>query len=276
MRRLIIPIFLVCTCLGELSAQNIEGGLLLGNTQYFGDLNPKARFNAPRWHAQALVKYNIDERFVLRGNMTFGRLFYSDVLSGDAFNARRNLSFRTNILEVSGGLEFNFLEFSMVKKSYRFSPYLFIGIGFTYFNPQAEYAGEWYDLQPLGTEGQNDVSYSNTKPYKLVTAILPTGFGFKYNLGRRINVGVEYVHRIAFTDNLDDVGGVYPSPLSLPNGGSGVAAALSDRSGEVGEPIGNEGFQRATSSKLDAYLMGGVWMTYLLSYEKCPKISRLR
>ena len=46
MRRLIIPIFLLCTCLGELSAQNIEGGLLLGNTQYFGDLNPKARFNA--------------------------------------------------------------------------------------------------------------------------------------------------------------------------------------------------------------------------------------
>ena len=276
MRCLFIPIFLFFTCVGDLAAQNIEGGLLLGNTQYFGDLNPKARFNAPRWHAQALVKYNVDERFVLRGNMTFGRLFYSDVLSGDAFNARRNLSFRTNILEVSGGLEFNFLEFSMVKKSYRFSPYLFIGIGFTYFNPQAEYAGEWYDLQPLGTEGQNDVSYSNTKPYKLVTAILPTGFGFKYNLGRRINVGVEYVHRIAFTDYLDDVGGVYPSPLSLPNGGSGVAAALSDRSGEVGEPIGNEGVQRATSSKRDAYLMGGLWMTYLLSYEKCPKISRLR
>ena len=99
---------------GTLSAQNIEGGLLLGNTQYFGDLNPKARFNAPRWHAQALVKYNIDDRFVLRGNMTFGRLYYSDKLSGDAFNAR-NLSFRTNILEVSGGLEFNFLEFSMSK-----------------------------------------------------------------------------------------------------------------------------------------------------------------
>ena len=44
--------------------------------------------------------------------MTFGRLFYSDVLSGDAFNARRNLSFRTNILEVSGGLEFNFRIFN--------------------------------------------------------------------------------------------------------------------------------------------------------------------
>lgn len=275
MRFIILAIFLLIASFGSLSAQNIEGGLLLGNTQYFGDLNPKARFNSPRWHAQVMVKYNVDDRFVLRGNMTFGRLYYSDRLSGDAFNARRNLSFRTNILEVSGGLEFNFLEFSMSKKSYRFSPYLFIGLGFTYFNPQAELGGEWYDLQPLGTEGQNDLSYSNVKPYKLVAPILPTGFGFKYNLSRKINVGIEYVHRIAFTDYLDDVGGVYPSPLSLPDGGSGVAAALSDRSGEVGAPIGDEGFQRATSSKRDAYLMGGFWLTYLLSYEKCPKISRL-
>ena len=122
---------------------------------------------------------------------------------------------------------------------------------------------------------RQDLSYSNVKPYKLVTPILPTGFGFKYNLSRKVNVGIEYVQRIAFTDYLDDVGGVYPSPLSLPDGGSGVAAALSDRSGEVGAPIGDEGFQRATSSKRDAYLMGGFWLTYLLSYEKCPKISRL-
>ena len=91
---------------------------------------------------------------------------------------------------MSGGLEFNFWNFQWSKTP--IASTLSIYWNWLYLlNPQAEYAGEWYDLQPLGTEGQNDVSYSNTKPYKLVTAILPTGFGFKYNLGRRINVGVD-------------------------------------------------------------------------------------
>ena len=79
--------------------------------------------------------------------------------------------------------------------------------------------------------------------------------------------------RKTFTDYLDDVSGKYPSYASLPGGSGGLAGALSDRSGEVGEKIGKPGYQRGQSPKKDDYFFGGISISYTIMKARCPTTS---
>ena len=78
---------------------------------------------------------------------------------------------------------------------------------------------------------QNDESYSGVGKYKLIDFAIPIGGGFKYSINKNWSVGIYGELRVTFNDYIDDVGGVYTSPLSLPEGSQGVAYLLADRSG---------------------------------------------
>jgi hypothetical protein len=74
-----------------------------------------------------------------------------DALSEEKDNRARNQSFHTNIDEVSALLRFRVFS---VRKQRAINPYGMFGLGYFWFNPKANYEGETYELQPLGTEGQ--------------------------------------------------------------------------------------------------------------------------
>lgn len=257
----------------KLTAQNFEVGAYTGVANYFGDLNSNSSFNMVRPVGGIFLRNNFDTRWVLKSAIAFGQIAYDDKKSQNAFNRQRNLHFRSNVLDLSVMLELNFLEFDKQKANKWFSPYFTVGFAAFYYNPQAKYNGKWYYLQPLGTEGQNDPSYSDIKKYRLVNFAIPIGGGVKFSVGRNWNVGLLGELRVTFTDYLDDVSGVYPSPLSLPQGTQGIAYALSDRSGEVGEAIGKPGNQRGTSKKNDFYLFLGVSASYTFFRVKCPPMT---
>jgi hypothetical protein len=253
-----------------IQAQNFEIGAWVGGANYFGDLNSNSSFTMVRPAGGFFLRNNFNTRWVLKSSISFGQVAFDDKKSPNAFNRQRNLHFRSNVGEVAAMLELNFLEFNKEKKQQWFSPYFTIGFAAFYFNPQAEYNNKWYYLQPLGTEGQTDPSYSNIKKYRLVNFAIPIGGGFKFSVGRNWNVGLFGDLRVTFTDYLDDVSGVYPSVLSLPQGSQGLAYALSDRSGEVGEAIAEPGKQRGTSKKNDFYMFAGVSVSYTIFKLKCP------
>lgn len=253
-----------------IKAQNFELGTWVGGANYFGDLNDNASFNMIRPAGGVFLRNNFNTRWVLKSSISFGQVAFDDKKSNNAFNRQRNLQFRSNVGEIAVMMELNFLEFNKQKKQQWFSPYFTVGFAAFYFNPQAEYNGKWYYLQPLGTEGQTDPSYSGIKKYRLVNFAIPVGGGFKFSINRNWNIGVFGDLRVTFTDYLDDVSGVYPSPLSLPQGSQGLAYALSDRSGEVGESIGEPGKQRGTSTKNDFYLFTGISVSYTFFRLKCP------
>lgn len=250
-------------------AQMHEIGAMSGFANYFGDLNYNASFESIRPMGSLFYRINFDSRWALKSSFSFAQLAFDDKLSKNAFNRQRNLHFRTNVMDLSAMVELNFLEFNKLKKDKRFSPYFTLGIALFYFNPQAELNGQWYDLQPLGTEGQNDPSYSGVSKYKLIDFAIPIGGGFKYSLGKNWNIGVFGELRVTFNDYIDDVGGVYTSPLSLPDGSRGVAYLLADRSGEVGTSISSPGKQRASSNKPDFYMFAGVSISYTIFKMKC-------
>ncbi|MBK7147656.1 MAG: hypothetical protein IPH78_02275 [Bacteroidetes bacterium] len=255
------------------SEQTHEIGVWGGITNYFGDLNTKTSFKFVRPGAGVFYRYNIKYRGAWRTSVNWGTAEFDDAQTNIAWNRQRNLSFRSQIFDISSVIEFNFFKYDKGSKKHWYTPFIGTGIALFFFNPQAQYNGKWYYLQPLGTEGQNDPSYSGVKKYRLFNFAIPIVGGFKFSFKRNWNIAIEAGVRKTFTDYLDDVSGKYPSYASLPGGSGGLAGALSDRSGEVGEKIGKPGYQRGQSPKKDDYFFGGISISYTIMKARCPTTS---
>lgn len=266
-----IYVLLPCLLTSALYAQKVEVGVWLGGANYFGDLNTNTSFQKIGPAAGIFLRNNIGTRFSVKHSFMWGRIEGTDALSKNQFQKQRNLSFRSMIYEVGSQFEFNFLDFLNRDKKFWVSPYISAGICVFFFNPQANYHGRWYDLQPLGTEGQNDPNYTGRKRYKLYNVAFPIGGGIKVACTRHLSIGIDVQVRKTLTDYLDDVSTTYVNPVSLPEGDKGIAYKLMDRSGEVGDQVGKPGYQRGTSKKKDDYLMMGITMSYVFGSQVCPK-----
>lgn len=252
-------------------AQFHEVGAWGGVSNYFGDLNPKFNWKFVRGGGGLFYRYNINTRFATKAAISYAEVEFKDSGTKIPRNLERNLSFKSSIVDISATFEFNFFKFDKTKKKFWFSPYLATGVGMFFFNPKAEYNGRWYFLQPLGTEGQNDPSYSGVEKYKLYAFHIPIEGGFKFHVYRNLNISIFGSVKKTFTDYLDDVSGNYPTTVSLPGGSRGIASKLSDRSDEVlGEKIGRAGYQRGESGKKDDFVFVGVSISYTFMSMQCP------
>jgi hypothetical protein len=167
----------------------------------------------------------------------------------------RNLSFKSNILDLQLAIEvhpFFFKRYDEDEAPF-WSLYVVTGIGLFTFNPQACLNGQWYYLHPLRTEGQGFTEYPDRKPYKLTQINIPVGVGIKYEVNSWLNARLEIVHRILFTDYLDDISHIdYIDPALFNNyllpGQAGLAIQLYNRSisivknGQRGNPKNNDAF----------------------------------
>ena len=183
----------------------------------------------------------------------------------------RNLSFKSNIIELTLALEIHPLYFKRYKegrKLPRFSPYLTGGIGYFSFNPQAMLNGQWVDLKPLSTEGEGFAEYPDRKPYKLKQLNFPVGFGIKYKVTPLYNVSIECVSRILNTDYLDDVSTTYIDQSLFAHYLSGPqlnnALLLNDRQKELDPThVTNAGWQRGNPAKNDSYFTFNLKMSLI-------------
>jgi hypothetical protein len=271
MRLSLLLSIVYCLSSTQAMGQIHEFGVWGGMSNYFGDLNTQTSFKFTRPAAGAFYRYNIKYRGAWHTSINWGQVEFDDAKTNIAWNKQRNLSFKSDIFDVTTLIEFNFLKYDKESKKHWFTPYLGTGLTVFFFNPKAMYNGKYYYLQPLGTEGQNDASYSGVKKYRLYSLAIPIVGGFKFSFKRNWNIGIEAGVRKTFTDYLDDVSGKYPSYASLPGGSTGLAAALSDRSAENGvEKIGKAGYQRGQSPKFDDYLFGGITISYTIMKIQCP------
>lgn len=220
--------FLVLIMSYNVKAQTHEIGPFMGISYYMGDLVQSRIFSTPGYNFGVNYRYNMNQRFAIKIAVHYGQI------SGDSkFNKKslqyKNLSFHSNILDVEAGLEINFLEYMPGSTKHRFTPYIFGGLSMFRFNPKAFYQGQEYELQPLGTEGQGITAYPDKTPYKLSSFAIPFGFGFKFNVSKRVSIGLEWGLRKTFTDYLDDVSSRYADPALLYAEKGAAAAALSNR-----------------------------------------------
>ncbi len=249
---------------------SVDLGIFLGGSYYIGDLNQTKQFLFTKPAGGVLFRYNVNPRLAFRGNVLFGSIEGHDSYSSDLAQKQRNLSFKSNINEVSIQLEFNFLNYRIGVEKEKFSPYLFFGTGFFKFNPMGQLPnGNWVALQPLHTEGEGMEDGSKNKPYKLVQISLPFGIGFKTNIARKMGLSVEWGMRKTFTDYLDDVSGRYYPWWKLDGP---TAAYLSDPSKGTDPVYGNVGRQRGNKTNKDWYSFVGIILSFQMKgkVEKCP------
>jgi hypothetical protein len=212
----------------------------------------------PSFSIYALLMYK--DAIAVRLEGTLGSIqSYDSILQKDASTTygryERNLSFRSNITELHICAEIHPLFFKRYEENEApyWSPYFLFGIGIFNFNPKAELNGFWYYLHPLRTEGQGFDEYTDRKPYKLTQINIPIGVGLKYELSAALSTRLEIVHRLLFTDYLDDVSTNYIDPtlfnLYLPPSQAAIARQLYDRR----KNSTTKGAQRGSPSHNDAF-----------------------
>ncbi len=237
----------------------IGGGINAFN--YFGDLAPVNKaastdisFTRPGFGV--MYGYRFHPVMAFRAAYNWGFLRGDDVTSSttdpQAFGRyTRNQSFRNFINELSLGIEFHVLpNYRRPAQRPPFNAYVFLGVAGYHHQPQGKtpkfdyqtgsdaplpagmIPGEWVNLKPLGTEGQNiaDPSIAGEN-YSLWQVAVPLGIGGRIAFPRQnINVGLELGYRYVFTDYLDDVSTEF---VDLDRFTDPAARIFSDRSAEL-------------------------------------------
>lgn len=198
--------------------------------------------------------------------LVHGKVNGADSVSQEKNNISRNLSFESDVDELS--LHFEITAFHRYERS-TLNPYLLAGASVFHFSPKAQLNGAWYELQPLGTEGQYITGGGYAKPYTLIGFSVPVGFGIGVQLSRHFRLKAEFCHRLLFTDYLDDVSTVYPDLESLsstPNGD--LATAFSSRLLSGKYPDANR--PRGSSKYKDTFTTMGLTLIYNPGIMRCP------
>jgi opacity protein-like surface antigen len=232
-----------------------------GSATYFGDLCETGDCISARPYFNLGFDYRFGGRVRARLEGAYYRLSSTDA---GGKNAVRNLSFRSGNIEVVATGVYEFFSYNkFFNQRPLFSPYLFAGIGFTYFTPRAQYEGSWYTLPKYDTEGVN---------YNQFAPVIPFGVGVQIALAPQWDLALEVGYRKLFTDYLDDVSTVYKDNASFADP---RAANLADRTAELNTGVPtydsndgdhwNEGHKRGNPDKKDAYIVLAAKLEYTIN-----------
>ncbi len=167
-------------------AQTYEAGLLGGGLNNIGDVG-RMNFISPTGPAiGGIFKWNKSKRYAWRASVLYGSFTADDTKSDMVSRQQRGYSLDHTLLEMSAGLELNFVEYNLHSLSQAFTPYLYTGIA--YFR----YDFNYFDAGVLQETGQKDGSFA-----------IPMTVGAKWRLNQFLILGAEIGARYTFTDNLD-------------------------------------------------------------------------
>ena len=187
----LIALGLVCSL--QLFAQKnskIEVGLQLGLTEFLGDLGGGPEEGRPfildtDWRfSRPLVgiyaKKHFNSRFAASGNLNFTMLKGSDSATTNPGRSARGLEFTSNVFELYGLMHFQAFDFG------KLGLHANLGAGAFAYNPQTN------------TENPIESTRSNK-----IQAMFPMGIGMSYMLDKNIVLGVDIIHRVTLTDDID-------------------------------------------------------------------------
>ncbi len=290
MRNLLIVLFTIILLPALSSAQKwkrhrVEYSFGIGATNFLGDLGGADQIGTnglrdfelsmTRMGGVLGYRYQLGEDWFVRGNFNYVMVAGDDALTKEPSRNRRQLSFRSHILELSAQGEYMLVKQKSGhlyrlrgvrgKSWFRFEVYVFGGIGGIWYNPQSRNPkGDWVTLKDLNTEGQGLAG--GPKDYSGFTFVMPYGLGIRRNLGGNARqglfaIGLELSMRKTFSDYIDDVSDVYYDGNALKDAYGEEAAYFGDPSGK--NSIGYaEAQQRGDKTDKDTYMMGIISLNY--------------
>lgn len=285
-------------------------GMNIGLCDLWSDVGTKSPIdhytNGNYWgnpHAMGglFARYSAHPAFAIRLGVNYGTLYANDdwnkskaekasTIEADAYQRyMRNLSVRSRVWETNLIFEITPRRFSVesLGARKRFQPYVMLGVAALHFKPQAKYIDRngndrgYVDLHDLKVEG-NGLS-SNTyqdapKNYSLWQLAVPMGLGVRWDIGRRLAIGIEYMYRLTFTDYLDNVSGKYVDPALYQNTELGLTPTQAALAAEMADPSyqidpnykHSAGQLRGNSSNKDAYSTFGITVIFKVPSRKTP------
>ncbi|MBC8034573.1 MAG: hypothetical protein H7Y03_10530 [Chitinophagaceae bacterium] len=291
-------LFLSQTIFGQ--AGSVDAGISIGPANLLGDLGGNTgrgtaflkdnNFSQTKLMVGGHLTFNVKDWLSYRLAVNFGSVQGDDNIikgKGGLEEARkaRGLNVKSPIIEALVMAEIYptvLLEDFPEDVYHKVRPYGVIGIGGFYFNPKGQdpATGEWIALKGLRTEGQGFQEYPSRKEYKLLQVNIPMGIGVKYFVSERASISLEILHRITFTDYIDDVSTTYidPSLFSkyLPAPQAAIASRLADKRKIA---VAGAGDKRGTATNNDGYYSVGFKFSFQLIGEngignstRCPVI----
>ena len=170
-------------------SQTHEIGGFVGGSNFIGDIGSTKYISPNQLAFGGIYKWNRSPRHSFRFSAIYATLEGIDAKSDDARRKQRGYSFNESIIELSLGIEFNFLEYNLHKEDGRTksSPYIFTGI--SYFN----YGNYFFNASGVRIS-------ENTSSNAFA---IPIVLGYKSTLTDNLIVGFEAGARYSFTDKLD-------------------------------------------------------------------------
>lgn len=253
--------------ISETKAQKVEMGVLGGVSYYYGDIvNYSFQTESLKPAAGIFLRYHVTPSLTLRGNAMYCRVFGADSNLSDGKDTKwqkaRNLAFYSDIYELSGMLEYNFIPDGNKGRKIRnrFIPYMFGGFGLFYFEPQAIHpiTGEPIALRPLKLNGTS---------YSPIAYAIPFGFGMRCYVNKNWQVGLELGMRFTTTSYLDDIDGKsrYPNPEMLASDDARIMASRNENSmNPTTQMVSNiNGKPRGKIDYItDIYMINGITVSY--------------
>jgi hypothetical protein len=151
--------------------------MFMGMSYYLGEINPSLQFYKPSFAAGGILRWILNGRYALRGQVNYGRFSASDFDFNNEYQRDRGASFSQSIIDLHIVAEYNFLPFVYDPRKVVISPYLFVGAGYAFV---------------LSSTVNNKSHFD-----------IPFGIGVKYMMLKNVNVGFEWSFRKNFTDQVD-------------------------------------------------------------------------
>lgn len=156
-----------------------DAGAVLGMSGYLGDAGGSNPFRRPGVMFGGLARYNFNERWAMRGQMSVSTLSGNTADFDNVYPDNAEYSFRSTVGEFSVRGECNFLPYGMgeaYKSLSRWSPFVSVGVG---------------------------VSMINCDGASSFSPVIPLSAGVKYKMTRRLNLSVEFSMTKTFSDKID-------------------------------------------------------------------------
>ncbi len=159
----------------------------------------------------------------------------------------------------------------------RGQPFIGLGVSYFHFTPYSTVANSntWVKIYDLHLEGQGWTGGSYPKQFSLWQPAIPIAFGYKWDLGEHLNLGIEYMYRMTFTDYLDGVSDKYVGASEfaqhMPPAQALLAAQVADKGYYAGLSTPNAaGNLRGIASNKDSYST----ITITFAYKVLTKTRR--
>ena len=175
----ILLFFLLITLGGKLFSQKqtADFGLFIGGSTPLCDYTKMNFLQSVNFDFGGFYRYNYNSRFALRLNAMYGTVGAKGELDSNPEH------FAKKVFDFDAFIEINYLDFMMGVKKMKFSPFVYTGLGVSYY------------------PGPNGTS--------VITPNIPLGVGVKYALNKYFAVGAEATLYKLFNDGLDNLDNPY-------------------------------------------------------------------